>query len=132
MDSYYDCLDGNVSGFNVHKIAAPLNETGNYILIYPEGGVSDDNKSKKNEFIIIRVDIVTRFQNVADQSICETADGIIDGLIIPTGGHNGLGAQTGLQFLGVKRENFSYIIEQETSNILYRKVSRYINRVHQN
>jgi len=78
------------------------------------------------------VDIITKFVNDADQSICEDADSDINLALIPTAGTNGLTAPTGLQFLLLHRENYTYQIEATAGGgIIYRKISRYIQRVHQ-
>lgn len=129
--AYYNLLNGNVPGINVYKLSIPQTETGNFVWIYPEGGAEDNTKSSKNDNVIMRIDIVTRFQNEADQSICENADTVINELIIPTAGVNGLVAPSGLQVLNVTRESYNYIIEQVAGGVAYRKISRYIQRVHQ-
>jgi len=129
--AYYNLLNGNVPGINIYKLSVPESEKGNHAWIYPEGGSEDNTKSSKNDLVIMRVDIITRFQNEADQSICEAADTIINELIIPTPGGNGLTAPAGLQFLNLTRENYNYIIEQSNGVVIYRKISRYVTRVHQ-
>lgn len=132
LTAYFNLLNNQVPGFTVHKITVPENVNTNYIWLYPEGGADDINKRSKNETIIIRLDIVTLFQNDIDQTNCENADTIAYDLIVPSAGTvTGLTPPAGLQFLNVTRENYSYLIERQGSGAVYRKISRYSQRVHQ-
>lgn len=132
LTAYYNALNGNTNGLSLYKLTVPETETGNYVWLYPEGGSDNNTKSSKNEDVVIKVDIITRFINDADQSICEDADAAINLALIPTAGTNGLTEPEGLQFLLLQRENYSYLIEATAGGgIIYRKVSRYIQRVHQ-
>lgn len=132
LTAYYNAILTHTGGLSLYKLTVPETEQGNYVWIYPEGGSDNNTKSSKNEDIIIKVDIITRFVNDADQSICEGADAAINLALIPTAGNNGLTEPTGLQFLNLRRENYTYLIEAtQGGGIIYRKVSRYIQRVHQ-
>ena len=132
LTAYYNAILNHTSGLNLYKLTVPETETGNYVWIYPEGGVDDNNKSSKNENVIIRVDIVTKFVNDTDQSICEDCDTEINLALLPTPAGHGLTDPSGLQFLNLRRENYTYQIEPtQGGGIIYRKISRYIQRVHQ-
>jgi len=128
LNAYYDALNGNVTGFTVYKITIPETETGNFVLLSIEGGADADNKSERIEDINIRVDIVAKYKNDATQVAVETADGIIKDLISPNPAGNALSG-TGIEIRNVRRENYVYTTEQPQSELLYRKVSRYSNRV---
>lgn len=132
LTAYYNALTGNTNGLSLYKLTVPETETGDYVFIYPEGGSDNNTKSSKNEDVIIKVDIVTRSVNDAAQGICEAADAAINTALLPTAGNNGLTEPTGLQFLNLRRENYTYLIEAtQGGGIVYRKVSRYVQRVHQ-
>jgi hypothetical protein len=129
IQSYYGLIQG--CGKDVFTLTAPLNHNGDYVLIYPEGGVDQNTKTSKNETVIVRVEIVTRGQNEANQDECESTDTTIYDLIMPSASGNGLSA-SGLSINNVFRENYQYFIEQTTEGIIYKKTSRYSQRVHQN
>ena len=130
LTAYYSLINGQTA-LGTYKLTVPIDVTTNYVWLYPESGVEINTKSSKNDRLVIRVDIVTFFENDADQTACETADTIINELIIPTPGENGLTAPSGLQFLNVERENYQYLIERSGTGVVYRKISRYTQRVHQ-
>lgn len=129
LTAYHTALNGNVPGMNIYKLNIPESEEGNYVWLYPEGGQDDNTKSSKVENIVIRVEIVTYFNNVADQSLCEAADEIIKNIIVPTPGIYGLIMPAGLQIMNVTRENYIYHIEPTGTGIIYRKTIRYIHRM---
>lgn len=132
LTAYFNALTGNTNGLSLYKLTVPETETGDYVFIYPEGGQDNNTKQSKNEDVIIKVDIVTRSVNDAAQGVCEAADTAINLALLPTPAGHGLTEPTGLQFLLLRRENYSYLIEATAGGgIIYRKVSRYIQRVHQ-
>lgn len=128
VTAYYDLIEGVG---DVFKLTVPLGHNGDYILIYPEGGVDQNTKTSKNEIVIIRVDIVTKGQNEASQVACEALDTSIYDLVMPVASGNGLSA-SGLSINNVTRENYQYFIEATAEGIIYKKTSRYSQRVHQN
>lgn len=130
LTAYYNLINGQTAPLDAYKLTVPAGVT-NYIWIYPESGSENNTKSSKSDDIIICVQIITTFENDADQTICETADTIINELIIPQAGTTGLISPAGLQILNVKRENYQYLIEGSGTNVIYRKNSRYSQRVHQ-
>lgn len=129
MNAWYAKLNGNV-GVEVYKEDAPEDEAGDYVLLRAEGGSGSNNKRSFNDEIVIVVDIITHFQNNIDRSEVETIDGLINALVLPTM-QNGLTAQSGMQILNVNRETFTYLEEREDERKIYRKVSRYVHRIHQ-
>lgn len=126
VTGYYELLK-NISGFEAFKITVPIPEPDKYLLIYPESGGDDNNKSKKVENVVIRVDIVAKYNNDIDQTAVEDADNSVRDLVAGVTG-NSLDI-SGLQVMNVKREDYTYLIENDGTNYYYRKVTRYTNRV---
>lgn len=131
LTAYFNLLNGQTGTLTVHKLTVPENIKDNYVWIYPEGGNENNTKTSKNDIIIIRIDVITSFQNDADQTLVEDIDTIINELIIPTPGNTGLTPPAGLQYIDVTRENYQYLIERDGAGVVYRKISRYSQRVHQ-
>lgn len=128
LNAYYTALVSSVTGFTVYKLTIPETEKGNFVLLSIESGADVDNKSKRVEDIVIRVDIVTNYRNDAAQATLEEADAIIKGIICPVASGNGL-TGTGIEIRNVRRENYVYTVEGGTTDLIYRKVSRYSQRV---
>jgi hypothetical protein len=130
VQSYYDILDGNVPGFEGFKEDAPEGQTSNYYLIRAEGETDQSNKRTFSDESVVIIDIVTVHENNIDRSLVEGADHVISGLILPTPQGNVLSG-SGIQILNVKRENSTYLTEQDQSRKYYRKVSRYTQTITQ-
>jgi len=124
LDIYYQKLNGNIPGFNIYKLTIPEGEIGNYILITPESGRDENNKSKRIETVIIRIDIVTNFRNDANQNNLEAADLQVKNIIY-TSNLSGYG----LEIRNVQRESYQYFIDLGQADMIYRKSSKYSQRV---
>lgn len=128
LNAYYEALDGNVSGFPVYKLTVPEDEKGNFVLLSIEGGADVDNKGRRIEEVVIIVDIVANYRNDASQAALETADGLIKDIICPNPGGNSL-TGSGIEIRNVRRENYAYTVEGGGVDMVYRKISRYTNRI---
>lgn len=129
MNAWYSLLSGQ--SFTVYKEDVPETEEGNYVLLRAEGGSEDNNKRSFADDTVIVVDIVSVHQNNVDRSVVEAIDNTIGNLILPTSRTNGLTVQSGMQILNVRRENFTYLTEEDETKKYYRKVSRYAHKVYQ-
>jgi hypothetical protein len=127
MDAWIELLDGNIN-VPVHKIDAPMEESGPYVWIYPESGTGMDNKRSKVDEVVIVVHVVTRFNAAINQDQVEEIDEAIEALIKPTANSCGL-SNVGYQVHNVSRDGFNYITEQDGTDKIYSKVSRYVHRI---
>ncbi len=128
IDAYYGKLNGNVHGFGVYKLMIPISELSNFIRIYPESGSDNNNKSKFIEDVIIVVEIVSIFKNMADQAAVEDADSDIRGLLF-NGNNSASFSITGVEIRNFDRDGYTYTITQDQSNTFYTKVTRYKQRL---
>lgn len=129
LDSWMLLLDGNLS-VNVYRIDVPEQETDNYVVVRPEGGTGENNKRSFNDDVVIITDVVTFFENNANETVADDIDAEIFDLVLTTPQGGALAAQSGMQILNVERTDFTYLQENDVKNI-YRKVSRYSHRIHQ-
>ena len=137
LDSWYALLNGAVTysgkSVKVYKESVPLDSdpsatrSEHYILLRAEGESDNSNKTAFATDSIMIVDIVTRFNNSVDRSVVENIDGQVTALVLPTQ-QTGLGSQSGMQILNVKRESTTYLTETNIEKY-YRKVSRYNTRI---
>jgi hypothetical protein len=127
MDAWFELLDGNIS-VPVHKIDVPMEESGPYVWIYPESGTGQDNKRSKVDEVVIVVHVVTRFSAMINQEQVEEIDEAVEALAKPTATSTGLNV-TGYQVHQVSRDGFNYITEQDGTDKIYSKVSRYVHRI---
>lgn len=139
LDSWFDLLDGNItySGktVKVYKEDTPedLDETAtqseHYILLMAEGETDQSNKRSFVNDTVVLVDIVTKFNNNVNRTVVDNIDGQIGALILTAPYQTGLGTQSGMQILNVKRESANYLHEGDNIKKYYRKVSRYNSRI---
>lgn len=128
MDAWYNLIE-NIS-VPVYRIDVPEDEKGDYVILRPESGTGQNNKRSINDDVVIITDVVTRFVNNVDGSVAEAIDKEIFDLVLPNPQGHGLSDPSGMQILNVKRENFDYLEEFDVQKY-YRKVSRYVHRIHQ-
>lgn len=128
LQAWYNMLNGVLS-VPVYKYDIPEAVETNYVLLRVESGTGQSNKRSNVDDVVIITDVVTRFQNNADSSVCEGIDAAIFALALPTPQGGGLVNPSGMQILNVKRENFDYIEESDQDIIFFRKISRYAHRI---
>lgn len=124
LQAYYDALNGEIS-VDVYKVNAPMNESGNYVVIYVEGGTDASNKKYKAENTVVVVDVVTKFHNSIDPDVADDIDEEIEQILLPTQGARLLASN--IQNLNLKRESYNYLTESDGKT--YRKVSRWTQRI---
>lgn len=127
MDAWFDLLDGNIS-VPVHKIDVPMGASEPYVWIYPESGTGADNKRSKVDEVVVVVQVVTRFNAAINQEPVEEIDEAVEALVRPSSTSTGLSV-SGYQVHQVSRDGFNYITEEDGTDKIYSKVSRYIHRI---
>lgn len=127
LDSWQELLDGVISVPFCKTVADDLE--GNYVWTYIESSTTDDTKHSFVSDVIVRTDIVTRFNTEVDKSIANRISNEIKGLIRPTHGVHGLMEQAGMQIVFVKFLGGHGIEEYDGTKKYYRKVDRYRHRI---
>jgi hypothetical protein len=79
---------------------------------------------------VVVIDIVTFHPVSIDRTIVEDIDDQIRGFVFPTRKHN-LPALDGLQITNVIPEGGTYLTEDDSTQRIYRKTTRFIHRVAQ-
>lgn len=128
MDAWITAL-GTLS-VDVFRIDVPETQTGNYVIVRPEGGTGVNNKRSINDTVVIITDVVTEFENNATQATADAIDAEIFDKIIPNPQGVAL-TGAGIEVLNIERENFEYLQTADNVKTYYRKVSRYSHRLHQ-
>ena len=129
VDAWYSLLNG--ISVSVFRVDVPEDHIGNYVIIRPESGTGVNDKRSFNDNVIIITDVVTIFENNANQRIAEAIDVEIFDRVLSSPSLNGFTDPSGMQILNVNRESFTYLQERDQVNTYYRKVSRYNHRIHQ-
>lgn len=126
MDAWYDLLDG--ISVPVHKIDVPMGSPEPYVWIYPESGTGADNKRSRVDDAVVVVQVVTRFNASINQEVVEEIDEEIEALVKPTASSTGLSVSD-YQVHQVKKDSVNYITEEDGTDKIYSKVSRYLHRI---
>jgi hypothetical protein len=127
LNSWYNALKDVV---NVYLIDVPETEESDYVLLYLESGSGLNLKGTKVDEVYVVCQVVTFHVNNIDQTSCEAIDAIVENAVLPTAFAQVITA-SGVQVLNIERESFDYVVEEDQSRKIYRKVSRYKHRVHQ-
>jgi hypothetical protein len=127
LDSWQELLDGVISVPFCKTVDEDLE--GHYVWVYIEGSTGDDTKHSFVSDVVVRTDIVTRFEYEVDKSVANGIDNEIKGLVRPGHGVHGLMAQSGMQILNVKCSNGTGIEEYDSGKKYYRKIVRYTHRI---
>lgn len=128
--AYYDALDGSV-GVDVYKEDAPIEETGNYIVIRVEGQTDQTNNHAFRTDVVTILDIVTVFDNYIDPDVVEAIDVLVQAAI-----RNNLNETVDLpnpvdlQLVQARPESTTYLTETGEKKY-FRKITRYNNRIAQ-
>ena len=134
MDSWYSLLNGNVTYDSaevpVYKEDAPYTTSGHYILLRAEGQTWAANKTVFADNVVVIVDVVTVFKHNINRYVVDSIDEQIFNLVFQTPSIHLLDQPAGKTIDGVVRETSTYIEENDGVNSIYRKVSRYNQRVY--
>lgn len=127
LDSWQELLDGVISVPFCKTVDEDLE--GNYVWTYIESSSTEDTKHSFVSDVIVRTDIVTRFNLEVDKSIANGISNEIKGLVRPTHGEHGLMEQAGMQILFVKFLGGHGLEEYDSGQKYYRKIDRYTHRI---
>lgn len=128
-EAYYSLLDGNVTvgsyTFPVYRTNADISESSHYILLRKEGSTDEWNKSYFPKRFVLVAEIVTVFGEIINDKLVDDADEVMYALVITSPTENSLG----LDGVQVIRGTVNYLDEDNGSNKIYRKISRFINQI---
>jgi hypothetical protein len=128
LNAWYDLLNGNIS-VPVYRTDAPPEEEGNFVLLRVESEVDNSNNQKFVTNPVIITEVVTKFKARIDDGLAIEIDSEIGELVKPTSATLALPVQTGIQVVDVRRENSTYLPEDDGTFRYNRIITRNIHRV---
>lgn len=134
VGSWLSLLDGqltyNSRAVNVYAEDPDNTEDYHHVLIRAE---SETDNSPKRNFItrpVVTIDIITLHPVSINRTVVDDIDDQIKGLAFPVD-RQALPALNGLQITNVVAENSSYLTDQDGTQRIYRKITRFIHRITQ-
>jgi hypothetical protein len=131
LKAWYEMLNGQLS-VPVYRTDAPAEEEGNYVIIRIE---SDGSQNTNNQrFIsnpVVITDVVTKFKAEIDDGLAADIDNEISLLLHSNPATHNLPSQDGIGITRVRRENATYIPEDDGTFRYMRIVTRNVHRVEQ-
>lgn len=131
LKAWYEMLNNNIS-VPVYRTDAPAEENGNYVVIRIE---SDGSQNTNNQrFIsnpVVITDVVTKFKTEIDDGLAIDIDNEISLLLHSNPATHNLPSQDGIGVTRVRRENATYISEDDGTFRYMRIVTRNTHRVEQ-
>lgn len=128
LTAWYQLLSGNIS-VPVYRTDAPPEEEGNYVIIRAESVTDNSNNQKFVTNPVIITEVVTKFKARIDDGLAAEIDSEIGELVKPTSATNGLPAQAGISISDVRRENSTYLPEDDGTYRYNRIITRNLHRV---
>ena len=128
---WFNLLDGVIS-VPVYKETVLPSETGNYVVIRTEGQTTTKNHSGFFTNAVIIVEVVTKFNQAVDTSVCDEIDNEITELVFPTPNTFGIGNTANHQITDINLQSASYLSEDDGTKKYYTKISRYEHSINQN
>lgn len=128
---WFNLLDGVIS-VPVYKETVLPSENGNYVVIRAEGQTTTKNHSGFFTNAVIIVEVVTKFSQAVDTSVCDDIDNEITELVFPTPNTFGIGNTTNHQITDINLQSASYLSEDDGTKKYYTKISRYEHSINQN
>ena len=130
LKAWFELLDQNIS-VPVYRTDAPPNETGNYVLLRVESETDKTNNSRWVTQPVIITEIVCRFGIRIDDSVAPGIDDEIAQLLFSAPGANSLPVQSNIFITDVRRQNATYINEDDGTFRIHRLITRNLHRVQQ-
>ena len=131
LNAWYELLSGNIS-VPVYRTDAPPTEEGNFVLLRVESDTDNSNNQKFVTNPVIITEVITKFSVRIDDGLAIEIDNEIGELVKPTSATNALPVQAGIQIVDVRRENATYLPEDDGTFRYNRIITRNIHRVLQN
>lgn len=131
MKAWYEMLNNNIS-VPVYRTDAPAEYQGNYVLLRVESDSSNNTNNQRyisNPVVI--TDVVTKFSNEIDDGLAVEIDNEISLLLTSSPATHNLPSQDGIGITRVRRENATYIPEDDGTFRYMRIVTRNTHRVEQ-
>lgn len=129
LKAWFEMLDGVIS-VPVYRTDVDSYVAGNYVILRVE---SETSKLNNNSFVtspVIITEVVTRFNKVIDDGVAADIDDEIAQLLYQGGaGSHNLPAQQGIQIVEVKRQEATYLPEDDGIYKYHRLITRNVCRV---
>lgn len=128
LNAWYDLLNGNIS-VPVYRTDAPVTEEGNYVLIRVESSTDhSDNQAFVTDPVVIS-EVITKFRAAIDDGLAIEIDNEIGVLLKTTTATHNLPQPAGIQIVYVRRENATYLPEDDGTFRYNRIITRNLHRV---
>lgn len=131
VNAWATLLHNNIS-VPVYVIDAPTTETGDYVLIRPES--DGDQNTNNHHFVsnpVIITEVITRFQAMINYTRAGEIDNEIALLLTDRPGTHNLPSQDGISITIVRRQNATYLPEDDGVGRILRLITRNVHRVEQ-
>lgn len=130
MKAWHTLLNGQI-GVNVYMIDAPPDESGNYVLLRVESNSDSTNNARHVSNVVIITEVITKHQGRIDASVAPGIDDLIAQKLFQSVGKHSLPSQSGIQITDVRRQNATYLNEDDGTNRYHRLITRNVHRVAQ-
>lgn len=127
--AYYAALNGNVPNASIYKEDAPIQQSGNYIVVRVESQTDDSTNHCFTHLPVVILDIVTPHNDYIDPDIVEAIDEAVQSILKPTVENVLDLSANGLQHVYLKPGEPTYLSEDDGTKRYYRKITRYFNRI---
>lgn len=133
MNAWYDLLNGRLTnGIEVFRVDAPPGYMKNYVLLRQESNT--DARPNNHHFVsnpVIITEVVTRFSTRIDDGVVDEIDNEISLLLYSNPATHNLPAQAGIGITFVRRQNATYLPEDDGTFRYMRLITRNVHRVEQ-